>query len=163
MADWIPIPEFPAYSVNRFGDVKFEYYNRILHPHANQTECVYVSLMRDGKQNQRSLARIVAQAFLENPVYPFNTPIHLDGNHWNCTADNLMWRPRWFAVQYHQQFKNRYYNPINHPIKARDQNEIFSDSLEAAIRYGLLERDIVLSINRNIYTWPNYMFFEIVP
>jgi hypothetical protein len=162
MYDWVPIPGFSEYSVNRFGDVIFHMFDRILTPHANQTECVYVSLMRDGKQNQRALAPIVARAFLENPVPPFNTPINLDGNRWNCAADNLMWRPRWFAVQYHQQFKRRYFNPINEMVKARGENEIFANSFEAATRYGLLERDVVLSIYNNTYAWPNYMIFEVV-
>lgn len=163
MTDWVPILDFPAYSVNRFGDVKFEYFARLAVPQINQTSCVYVALMRDGKQNQRSLARIVARAFLEKPVFPFNTPIHLDGNRWNCAADNLMWRPRWFAVQYHRQFKYRYDKPINRPVMARDQDEIFPNSFEAAIRYGLLERDVVLSVYNNTYAWPNYMIFEVVP
>jgi len=160
MVDWVPIEGFPAYSVNRFGDVKFETFDRLLTPHANQTECVYVSLMRDGIQNQRALAPIVARAFLEPPVKPFDTPINLDGNRWNCAADNLMWRPRWFAIQYHQQFKNRYFNPINEPVKARGQHEVFPNSFAAATRYGLLERDVVLSIFNNTYAWPNYMIFE---
>jgi hypothetical protein len=161
--DWLPIRGFPAYSVNRFGEVRFDIFDRILNPHANQTECVYVSLMQDGIQKQRALAPIVARAFLGRPVPPFDTPINLDGDRWNCAADNLMWRPRWHAIQYHQQFKRRYAYPINRPVKVRDEDEIFPDSFIAAIRFGLLERDVVLSIERNTYAWPNWMIFEVVP
>lgn len=158
----MPIQGFSGYSVNRFGDVIHDAFGRLLTPHANQTESVYVSLMRDGKQHQRALSRIVAKAFLESAVPIFDTPINLDGDRWNCAADNLMWRPRWFAIQYHHQFKERYNNPIDTPVKARDENEVFSDSFAAAIRYGLLERDVVLSVFQNTYAWPNYMIFEMV-
>jgi hypothetical protein len=160
MDDWVPIEGFSEYSVNRFGDVKFDTFDRLIHPHANQTECVYVSLMRDGIQCQRALAPIVAKAFLSDRVQFFDTPINLDGNRWNCAADNLMWRPRWFAIQYHRQFRHRYYNHINQPVKARGEHEVFDNSFAAAIRYGLLERDVVLSIFNNTYAWPNYMIFE---
>ena len=119
--------------------------------------------MRDGIQCLRALSRIVAKAFLEPTVPVFDTPINLNGDRWDCAADNLMWRPRWFAIQYHHQFKERYYNPIDRPVKARDEDEIFSDSFAAAIRYGLLERDVVLSVYNNTYAWPNYMIFEMIP
>jgi hypothetical protein len=160
---WVPIPDFPGYSVNSLGQVKQDNYDHFLVPHANQTFSIYVSLMRDGEQCQRALAPIVAKAFLDPPVPPFDTPINLDGDRWNCAADNLMWRPRWFAIQYHQQFKRPYHNPIETPVKARGENEIFPDSFSAAIRYGLLERDVVLSVYNNTYAWPNYMIFEMIP
>jgi hypothetical protein len=163
MQEWIPIQDFPGYSVNGYGQVRHDAFDRLMTPHANQTESIYVSLMRDGIQCQRALAPIVANAFLEDPVDPFDTPINLDGDRWNCAADNLMWRPRWFAIQYHQQFKHPYHNPILTPVKARGENEVFRNSFAAAMRYGLLERDVVLSIYHNTYAWPNYMVFELVP
>lgn len=163
MNDWKPVKGFFGYSVNRFGDVKHDVLNRILTPHANQTDCVYVSFMDYGVQKQRALAPIVARAFLGLPVPPFDTPINLDGDRWNCAADNLMWRPRWHAIQYHQQFKRRYDHPINRPVRAQGENEMFSDSFAAAIRYGLLERDVVISVEKHTYAWPNYMIFEMVP
>lgn len=162
MSDWVPIEGFSGYSVNRFGQVRQDVFEHLMTPHANQTDSIYVSLMRDGIQCQRSLAPIVARAFLDPPVPPFNTPINLDGDRWNCSADNLMWRPRWFAIQYHHQFKERYYDPILRPVKARGEHEIYRNSFAAAVRYGLLERDVVLSVYNNTYAWPNYIIFEVV-
>jgi hypothetical protein len=163
MDDWISVQGFPEYSVNSLGQVRRDSYDRLVTPHANQTESIYVSLTENNKQHQRSLARIVAIAFLEEPIQPFDTPINLDGNRWNCAADNLMWRPRWFAIQYHHQFKEPYHRPIEAPLRAKGEQEVFSTSLAAACRYGLLERDVVLSIERQTYAWPNYMFFELIP
>jgi hypothetical protein len=92
----------------------------------------------------------------------FDTPINLDGDRFNCCLQNLMWRPRWFAVQYNRQFRERYDRPIEVPLKAADTKEVFPNSLAAAIRYGLLERDVVLSIEHNTLTWPTYQKFEVV-
>jgi hypothetical protein len=162
MDDWVIIRNFPEYSVNSLGEVRHDAFNRLMSPHTNQTESVYVSLMRNGKQCQRALARIVAYTFLERPIKPFDTPINLDGDRWNCAADNLMWRPRWFAIQYHHQFKDPYGEPIYARLRAKGEHEVFSCSLDAACRYGLLERDVVLSVWRLSYAWPNYMQFELV-
>jgi hypothetical protein len=162
IADWVVIDGFPKYSVNRLGQVRRDSFNRLVHPQMNQTHNVYVPLSREGKLFQRSLALIVARTFLPEPIDPFNTPINLDGNRWNCRVDNLMWRPRWFAIRYHQQFEDPYQRPVKGPLRARDEKEVFPDSLSAACRYGLLERDVVMSIEHNTYAWPTYQIFELV-
>jgi hypothetical protein len=161
MDDWVAVEGFPKYSVNSLGHVRRDSFNRILIPHVNQTNVVYVSLMRESHQFQRSLALIVAKAFLPLPVPPFNTPINLNGDRWDCAVDNLMWRPRWFAIRYHHQFKEPYERPIEAPLRARGEQEVFPDSISAACRYGLLERDVVMSISHNTYAWPTYQIFEL--
>jgi hypothetical protein len=161
MDDWVLVEGFPKYSVNSLGHVRRDSFNRILHPHSNQTESVYVSLMRNGQQNQRSLALIVAKAFLPPPTPPFDTPINLNGDRWDCAVDNLMWRPRWFAIRYHHQFKEPYERPVEAPLRARGEKEVFPDSISAACRYGLLERDVVMSLSHNTYAWPTYQIFEL--
>ena len=103
----------------------------------------------------------MAKAFLPPPSDVFDTPINLDGNRFNCAVDNLMCRPRWFAVRYNQQFTHgRYDRPLGRPVTAIETGEVFPDSFLAACRYGLLERDLVLSIEHNTVTWPTYQTFE---
>lgn len=161
MGDWVLINGFPKYSVNPSGEVRRDSFDRLVKPQMNQNNVVYVPLMRDGVLKQRALALIVAKAFLPSPVDPFTVPINLDGDRWNCAIDNLMWRPRGFAIKYHQQFTTHPYDrPINVPVRARDDTEVFPDSIHAAMRYGLLERDVVLSIEYNTYAWPTYQIFE---
>lgn len=161
MDDWVLIEGFPEYSVNSLGWVRRDSFDRLMVPHMNQTGNIYVSLTQGNRQYQRSLGLIVAKAFLPPPVPPFNTPIHLNGDQWDCAVDNLMWRPRWFALRYQHQFKEPYERPIEAPLRARDHSEVFPDSLSAACRYGLLERDVVLSVEYNTYTWPTYQIFEL--
>jgi hypothetical protein len=105
---------------------------------------------------------MVARAFLSEPSDIFDTPIQLDGDPANCNVDNLMWRPRWYAIQYKRQFRERYDNPINTPIRSVADGETFSNSLEAACRYGLLEREVVLSVVNRTPAWPTYQYFELV-
>lgn len=164
--DWRPIDGFPGYSVNPLGQVRNDTTQRILVPRFNQYGVPYVGMMRDWEQCARSLPRLVARAFLPKPNEIFDTPIQIDGDRGNCRADNLMWRPRWYAVKYNRQFDGeRYENPIEAPVRAIDeranQETIFPDSLTAACTFGLLEREVVMSVFNQTPAWPTYQMFEL--
>jgi hypothetical protein len=159
--DWVPVKNFPGYSVNPLGQVRKDSTGRFLHTRLNQYGVPYVGLMREWRQCIRSLPLLVATAFLPSPSEIFDTPINIDGDRTNCSVDNLMWRPRWYAVYYVNQFKERYENYIDVPVKAIETEEIFPDSLSAACRYGLLEREVVLSVLNRTPTWPTYQMFEL--
>lgn len=158
--DWRPVEGFPGYSVNPLGQVVRDSTGRLLVPRMNQYGVPYVGLMREWQQCIRSLPRMVAKAFLQRPSDIFDTPIQLDGDPMNCRVDNLMWRPRWYAVYYKQQFHDRYDNPLNVPVRSIADGEQFSNSLDAACRYGLLEREVVLSVLNHTPAWPTYQYFE---
>lgn len=159
--DWRPIEGFPGYSVNSLGQVSRDSTGRLLAPRYNQYGVPYVGLMRNWQQCIRSLPRLVALAFLPRPSDIFDTPIQINGDRSNCQVDNLMWRPRWYAVLYNRQFDDRYDYPIEESIRAVNDGERFSNSLEAACRYGLLEREVVLSILNRTPAWPTYQYFEL--
>jgi hypothetical protein len=160
--DWIPVYGFPGYSVNSLGQVRNDSTGRLLTTRINAEGVPYVGMMRDYRQVIRSLPRLVAEAFLPPPTQIFDTPVNIDGDRTNCAVDNLMWRPRWYAVLYNRQFRTeRYPNPINAPVVALDTEEVFPDSLAAACRYGLLEREVVLSVLNKTPTWPTYQMFEL--
>lgn len=161
MDDWAPIQGFPGYSVNPLGEVRKDSSGRILHIRLNQYGVPYVGLMREWRQCIRSLPRLVATAFLPMPNDIFDTPINLNGDRTDCSIDNLMWRPRWYAIYYANQFKERYDYPIDAPVRAIETEEVFDSSLAAACRYGLLEREVVLSVLNRTPTWPTYQMFEL--
>lgn len=158
---WVPVQGFPGYSVNPLGQVRKDSTGRVLHTRLTQYGTPYVGLTRDWRQYSRSLPLLVAKAFLKPPSDVFDTPINLDGDRTNCAVSNLMWRPRWYAVLYNQQFQDRYAHPIRAAIRARNEDEVFPDSLAAACQYGLLEREVVLSVLNSTYTWPTYQLFEL--
>lgn len=161
--EWIPIDGFPKYSVNSLGQVRHNRTERLVQPILNQFGVAYVGLVRDYSQKKRSLALLVARTFIPLPpdLENFDTPINLDGDRFNCSIDNLMWRPRWFAIQFHQQFKLWPVSYVEAPIKQLSDGKVFRDSREVAKAYGLLEIDLFVSIQNRTYVWPTYQQFDL--
>lgn len=164
MEAWREITEFPGYSVSDYGRVRNDQTSRILVLQLNQTGVPNVGLVQrtDGVQCKRSVALLVASTFLDpHPHEQFDTPINLDGNRTNNHANNLQWRPRWFAARYFDQFRNR--NDRWHwptPIEDEKTGERFEDSWEIVTKYGLLEQDIYLAMLNRTYVWPTYQTFR---
>jgi hypothetical protein len=161
---WVPVEGFPGYSVNPLGLVKRDSSGHVLRPRVNQYGVVYVGLMKEGYRHQRvrSLALLVARAFIPQPNPVWDTPINLDGNRFNCRVDNLMWRPRWYAERYNNQFTTeRYEHPIHATIVDYDTDDEFPNSMVAACENGLLEREVVLSILNNTVAWPTNQRFVV--
>lgn len=162
MEEWRVIPEFPEYSVSTWGRVKNNKTGRILVLTRNQYGVVQVGFFLDGVQYKRGVAKLVAHSFLDpSALTAFDTPINLDGDRTNNHMDNLMWRPRWFAVKYHRQFHG-YRSGIKTPIVEIKTGEEFKNSFEAAKRFGLLDREIFIATLNNTYVWPTYQVFRAV-
>lgn len=160
--EWKPIRDFPGYSVSNFGMVQNDYTGRWLRISLNQYGVPQVGMMQSGIQRHRSLPLLVARTFIKRTYPAFDTPINLDGNRFNNRVDNLMWRPRWFAVKYNYQFRHPSERYINHPIRDLKTGEISEGSFDCAKRYGLLEDDLIESILQRTYVWPTYQTFEVV-
>lgn len=159
--EWVIIEAFPNYSISNYGRVRTNFSGRILVTYQNQSGLLQVGLMHNGQQKHRSVPLLVAKGFIPQDEELFDTPINLDGDRLNNCVDNLAWRPRWFAIKYHQQFSLPYPNAINFPIEDIKTGELTANSFECAKRYGLLERDIVLSIHERTYVWPTYQIFRV--
>lgn len=159
---WKQIENFEDYEVSNLGRIRSSKFGWILALNENQSGLIQVGLMRDGEQKHRSVPLLVAKAFIPQPSGPFDTPINLDGDRHNNCVDNLVWRPRWFAVKYNHQFRYLYDESIDVPLEDLKTGEITIGSLATAKRYGLLEKDLILSILNNTYVWPTYQQFRIV-
>lgn len=159
--DYKPIPDFPGYSVSRYGNIRNDDTGRVLVLTRNQHGIIQVGLMRHGIQYKRSVAVLVAHAFLDPPALEaFDTPIHLDGDKSNCNYGNLMWRPRWFAVKYHRQFD---LDPvIPHRVIELTSKMKFRTSRRAATLFGILEEEILDSARHRTFVWPTYQQFRIL-
>lgn len=161
MDEWIPLEGFPKYEINREGRVRHGRTERVVTPSLTQFGTAYVSLVRDSRrQLKRSLALLVAKTFIPRHYEYYDTPIQLDGDRLNCRVVNLKWRPRWFALQYHKQFKARYYYPVTRPIMNLATRESFREGMGACVAYGLLERDLHLSIVNRTVCWPLMQQFD---
>lgn len=159
---WKEIDLFPDYSVSDLGRIRTDKSGRLLSLNMNQYGVLQVGLMRQGQQRHRSVPLLVAKAFVPEPGGPFDTPINLDGDRYNNRSDNLLWRPRWFAIKYNRQFRYPYENSISKPLVDLKTGEVTQNSLECAKRFGLLEDEIVLSILNRTYVWPTYQEFKVL-
>lgn len=160
--DWAQIDDFPGYSISHDGRVRNDDTGRLMVLTRNQHGLIQVGLTRDKHQYKRSVVLLVAHAYLEPPTPPaFNTPIQLDGDRSNCHAENLMWRPRWFAIKYRQQFYNGK-RGFDEPIVEIHSEEYFKTSWDAAVKYGLLDREIFIATLNRTYVWPTYQEFRLL-
>lgn len=90
MEIWKDIEEFKGqYQISSWGRVRNKD-GYILKPYVNQKGYIRISLQRGRKSIKRRVHRLVAQAFIPNPM---NLPQvnHKDGNKQNNSYTNLEW------------------------------------------------------------------------
>ena len=139
------IPEFPRYSVSNYGRVRNERTGRIMAESPNQFGDFSVGLTDGHGQFRRSVRLLVARAFVEGEDSKFNTAMLLDGNKRNLRADNIVWRPRWFAWEYTRQFNSDYTWYESGPI-IDDYGVEYETVFSAAVTNGELCVDIYQSL-----------------
>jgi hypothetical protein len=158
--DWIEIPDFPAYLVSNLGNVMNAHHRRAVMPTNNQYGILRVGLWRNGKTQTRALATLVADAFVPRPDPKYDTPIHLNGNRRDCRAENLVWRPRWFAIKYHKQFGTPRFELTDIPVKDVGTDQFYPTIRDACVAHGLLWGDVVRSYISDKPTFPTGQQFE---
>ena len=162
--NWVSLTDFgfPDYSVSDLGQIYNDAIRRMMTQSKNNTGFMKVSLMdEDNVRRTVEVSRLVAKAFVPGRTEIFNTPIHLDGNKEHTWASNLAWRPRWFAIAYHAQFKNEQYW-IDNPIIEITENEKFENSRQAVVKYGLLAKDILMATTNHNQVFPTWQEFRIL-
>lgn len=161
MERWLEVLDFPGYSVSNQGRVRNDYTGRLLVIFRNQHGVSHVSMNKAGRQYKRGIAKLVAERFLPHTTLDeLPTPIHLDGDRSNNDVSNLAWRPKWFADQYTKQW-NYHGTRINGPIIDVTTGTRYSNSTEAAKQHGLLERDILESIEDDRKVYPTLQKFAL--
>ena len=161
---WHELDEFPDYAVNDLGEIHNIKSGMPRRTSVNQNDIVKISLYKHGKElHTRSVALLVAEAFVPGKTDLFNTPIHLDGDRENCRADNLMWRPRWFAVKYHRQFySEEFYKQDVHIVEINSGREFYSVK-DACTTLGLYYNDVYRSYVHGTPVPLTREEFELVP
>lgn len=161
--EWVQILEFPNYEVSNFGQVANIHGDYFIRPSVTQQGGLKVGLVKNNKQYTRSLKRLVAEAFVPGYDEIFDTPIHLDGDQFNCRADNLEWRPRWFSWQYHHQFRDIPSRFEMGPLVelAEDGSVVgaYSDFVEIAHTHGMLLEHLWEGVNLREPVFPSWRMF----
>lgn len=164
MEEWKKIQLFDRYSVSDQGQVRNDETGRVLTILRNQHGVCYVGLMRGHAQCRRSIPLLVAHAFVPKPMTAqrrtFDKPIHLNGDQTNNHAYNLMWRPHWFAMKYRAQF--RVGPTVATPVLDLETRERYPSPWIAALSFGLLEKEVIVSGLHRTFVWPTYQQFRFV-
>lgn len=169
---WRHISEFPQYSISNYGRV-FDNF-RSQHMATSQTNHGHVKIGLWGtKQNKdgevepfrytRSVALLVAQAFIELPDRYADHVIILDGNLQNVTAWNLAWRPAWFAWKYSHQLRTQ--QPLafqNLRVQNVTRGFLYRSIIEAGMTEGLLFEDVWRSTYSDARIYPHRCLYRVV-
>lgn len=145
--EWRPVEGFENYEVSYTGQVRNLKRGSILKSYGQRDGHAKVQLVENGKYYTRSLAKIVATAWVEDRLYEScDTPINLNGDRMDCHAANLAWRPLWYARKFNHQRKNPRYPNWDRRFYCQETNEEFDTLYECAGAHGILEEDIYDSL-----------------
>jgi hypothetical protein len=156
---WSEISNFPSYSISSKGRVMNTDTNCVMSVTSKPNGLLMVGMMQAGLQRKRSLALLVANAFVPRVTASFDTPIHLNGDRSDNHYTNLAWRPLWFARKYMAQFEDNH-QTYNEPIEDVETGEYYKNSMEASIANGVLDGEIRLSMMNNTFVWPTGQVFR---
>jgi hypothetical protein len=89
--EWKTIIGYPDYSVNEFGEVKSNRFNRLLKPSKSSNQYLYVNLVNDKKKKTTAIHKLVIEQFGTPCPGPKSVVDHKDSNKHNNHIDNLEW------------------------------------------------------------------------
>jgi hypothetical protein len=154
MEEFCVLEDFPDYMVTSYGRViKDRVYEMTRSPTAYGD--MTVGLTFRGRQSRRSVKGLVARAFVPGETLLFDTPVLLDGDRENIVPENIVWRPRWFALMYVQQFSKEESWWFAGPVADTMTNNVYPNIIEAAIATGSLAKDIRESIMNHNRVFPD--------
>ena len=161
---WAVIEEFPGYEISDRGNIYNARRNRMMKTSFTSYGHVKITLVGDdGRRHTRSVAQLVAEAFVEPPNSRCDQVVVMDGDFTNLVSENLVWRPTWYAYQYTRQMKrehpNHYYNlPIINVTTGRTYESI----VDAGTREGLLFTEVWRSTYTGDKIFPFWFLFEVL-
>lgn len=163
---WSIIPEFPNYQVSSLGRIFNRKTERLIQSTVTNHGHGKVNLyhaFNPSVSKTRSVAKLVAEAFVVPPNILCDEVVVLDGDYSNLRADNLVWRPTSFAWLYTRQLKEP--KPL-HYRNLRVNNisvmRAYDSIIEAGMTEGLLFADIWMSIHNGKEVFPYGHRFDVV-
>lgn len=87
---WRPVVGFPGYEVSPEGVIR-DVTGKVVNARPGLRGRPCTDLRLSGKLRRVQVARVVCHAFHGEPRG--RTPVHIDGDSWNCRAENVVWGP----------------------------------------------------------------------
>lgn len=160
---WKIILEFPDYQISNKGRVWNEKLGLMMSTTPNNYGHVRISLTKSPRDRYtRSVAQMVAEAFVEPPNLLCDCVVVLDGDLTNLVAENLVWRSESFAWKYTHQLKTpqplHYRNLSVMNLNTRIE---YGSVIETGMTEGLLFDDIWRSTYNHDPIYPYGHVFEV--
>lgn len=130
------IKEFPEYWIGTDGKVYSEKSKSFLTPHEVGTYTKYYTyrLSKDGRQYNKSIHRLLAEAFIPNPD-GLPEIDHIDRNGMNNALENLRWVSRL------ENLNNKIFNPTKQ-FQCVETGKIYNTQTAAAKEIGCCQQAI---------------------
>lgn len=162
---WKPIANFPRYEVSNFGNIRNGATKHIMRPWITQGY-QYVALRSNGNKRNLRVNRLVAEAFIPNPL---NKPEvnHLDGNKLNNFVSNLQWNTSSENTQHairtglFTPYKLPPYSKPGKRVKIVETGEAFDSLTECAKHINGFKTAISACLLGKVKTHMGYHFEEI--
>lgn len=163
MEEWASLQEFNRYLVSTTGRVVNQETDRELSISYNHEGVAKVTLIGDdGRKYCKSLGLLIVKTFTPHNNENFNNVVHLNGDRTDLNIDNLVMRPRWFAILYNRQFKPGYRMSYNGPLRDKKTGFEYRNSMDVSTTFGILDREIFVSVLNRTYVFPTSQVFEFV-
>ena len=135
-AQYKRISDFPEYWIGTDGKVYSEKSKSFLTPHIVGTYTKYKTyrFYKNGKQYNKSVYRLLAEAFIPNPN-GFDEVDHIDRDSFNNDLDNLRWVSRL------ENLSNKTFNPTKQ-FQCVETGKIYNTQTAAAKEIGCCQQAI---------------------
>lgn len=127
------------YEVSDEGNVRNKNTGRILKPNKTHKGYLYVNLCKDGISKHKLIHRLVAQAFIPNPLNLLEVN-HIDENKTNNNVENLEFCSRQYNVNYSIHKRSK---PINQYTLDGHYVATYKSTNEASRQTGINQGNIV--------------------
>lgn len=160
---WRTIPDFPSYEISDWGNIYNRRRRRMMRISHTRRGHAKITLTNGlGLRHTRSVALLVAEAFVTPPNYLCDHVMILNGENSDVRASNLVWRPRGFTRRYFIQIHtHQSLNYKNLPVRNVQTGQEYSCIMDLGIQEGLLFDDIWRSTYSGNNVFPIDNSFEI--
>ena len=144
------------YAIDESGNVWGYKRKHFLTPMKDKDGYLKVGLSKDNKKKKVSIHRLVAEAFIDNPL-GLPQVNHKDENKQNNRVDNL----EWCDAKYNNTYGTRIERSIEKtykPVYCEELDRTFKSQIEAARELGLYKQNISACCKGRLKTTGGYHF-----
>lgn len=132
---WKEVVGFSQYCVSSKGRVFSKYRNRLIKPIVRKDGYVFLTLNKKGKQYNKFLHRLVAEAFILN-LSNYKQVNHKDEDKTNNCVENLEWCNSKYNMNYGKKAKQRIQNTIE-----KTRKEVFAYYADTKEKIGFFKSE----------------------